>query len=115
MPSQLLLSDTQCNGTRTVETTLPADAGDLVYLTLIYTAPVSDLNVFDIGLVVEADRGDGWTEIHRHTYWRNLLDGEVEAVSLSERVQVPRVAGCPLRLTYRCGQSLMSVSLAVEW
>lgn len=97
--------------------TVPSDfAGGRV--SLIVTAGLSDFNVFDIEVLIEAsrDRGRSWMCLDRSMLLRTLVDGPMTPVNLVSSAVLPDdLAGKLVRAVISCGQSVLAASIVLEY
>jgi hypothetical protein len=109
-----LFSTTGLTGTVVTPSVLVPEDFPAPYVTVILTAPMSPLNVFDISVVIEVQQADGSWRVHDRTVnHRDLVTGPLEAVSIASRAQIADVLGKRVRATLSCGQSTLPASIVL--
>lgn len=111
---QALYSASNLTGSVTSPTvTVPSDV-DYVYATIILSAPISPLNVYDISVFIDVFEDGAWRTRDSNLFQRDLLTGPVEAINYTCAARLERVAGKDVRARLSCGQCVLAASVAIE-
>lgn len=92
--------------------TVPANR-DAGIVTAIVSAPVDPANVFDVTMIVEVLENGDWIVRDNNIGRRDLVSGPTEAITYAWSAGMERLAGKDIRVTFDCGQSTVSVSVAI--
>lgn len=111
MAKIVVLNDNNFTGAVTSpEVIIPIQAS-FAYAEVILSAPISELNIFDISLRIEVFENDNWVVRDNNFFGRDIETGPLEAINISMRVRLERLAGKRVRAVLSCGQSVLSASI----
>ena len=118
MHTVLIMATGQTGSSRSPEVQIPAQRDDCA-VTAIISAPMSDMNVFDLSFGVEvfeprSDEG-AWRIRDLNRFARDLVSGPREAINIAVSTRLERVSGKKVRAWFACGASPVAVSLVVSW
>lgn len=92
---------------------IPLNVDPAYYATIILSAPISPLNVFDISVFIDVFERGEWRVRDSNFFPRDLVNGPLEAISITMRVRLERLAGCKVRARLSCGQSILAASVSI--
>lgn len=93
----------------------PSRLGHHAIFEAIISSPVSELNIFDLSLSVEAFEKGAWRVKDQNQFPRTLEDGPRDAITISMYVRLQNLVGDKLRVIVTSGQSFIGVAGAFEW
>ena len=95
------------------EVDIPIDVDPAYYATIIISAPISPLNIFDISAFIDVFEDGEWRTRDSNVFHRDLVNGPLEAVNYTVNVRIERLAGKKVRARLSCGQSVLSATVSI--